>query len=134
MKKKWWIIAAATIAGCIGLALIIPALRPPRPGVTKGNFDRIEIGMTRAEVEEILGPPTEDFPRGVLALGLGIDGPIWENDRGDEAQIRFDENNRVKARDWDEWPDDRGVFEKLMDQLPWRDRPVMHRPRTYIVT
>jgi len=129
MRKKWWIIAAATIAGCVGLAFVIPALRPPRPGVTKENFDRIEIGMTRAEVEAILGPPTEDFAGVVAFANNGFDGTIWENDRADEAQIRFDENNSVKTKNWDEWPDDRGVFEKLMDQLPWRERPDRFRPR-----
>jgi hypothetical protein len=61
MKRKWWIIAVATIAGYIGLAFVIPALRPLRPGVTKENFDRIQIGMTRDEVEAILGPPTDFF-------------------------------------------------------------------------
>ena len=128
MKKKWWIIALATIAGCIGLAFLIPALRPWRPGVTKENFDRIEIGMTRAEVEAILGPPTD-----MLSPFAGDDEPIWESDRADEAQIRFDENNRVKSKDWDEWPDSRGVFEKLMDQLPWRERPVIRRSRLLIL-
>jgi hypothetical protein len=116
MKKKWWIIAAATIAGCIGLALVIPALRPPRPGVTKENFDRIEIGMTRADVEAILGEPN-------------IWPPVWESDLGDEAQIEFDHQFRVKEKHWDEWPDDRTVYEKLLDQLPWRERPVLRRPR-----
>jgi hypothetical protein len=29
----------------------------------------------------------------------------------------------------EEWPDDRPVFEKLMDGLPWRERPVRHRTR-----
>jgi hypothetical protein len=125
MKKKWWIIATATIAGCIGLAFVIPALRPWRPGVTKENFDRIEIGMTRAEVEAILGPRAIAFPGAMV---------FFEDERADEAHIRFDDNlDRVKRKDWDEWPDDRGVFEKLMDQLPWRERPIVRRPRQTIL-
>jgi hypothetical protein len=119
MKKKWWIIAIATLAGCIGLAFVIPALRPSRASLTKENFDRIEIGMSRAEVEAILGPPA--------AAWLGA--PIWESDLADEAIIRFDKENRVKAKHWDEWPDDRTLLEKVMDQLPWRERPVRQRPR-----
>ncbi len=119
MKKKWWIIATATIAGCIGLAFVIPALRPWRPGVTKENFDRIEIGMTRVEVDAILGPTDASW----------LGSPIWENNFGDEAYIRFSKDDCVKAKAWDEWPDDRSVFEKLMDQLPWREKTFPHRPR-----
>ena len=78
------------------------------------NFDRIEIGMTRAEVEAILGPPTDELPRGKFFLPPGsiiIDGdPIWESDGADLAQVRFDDCNRVKTKDWDEWPDDRGAL------------------------
>jgi outer membrane protein assembly factor BamE (lipoprotein component of BamABCDE complex) len=61
MKKKWWIIAAATIAGCIGLAFVIPALRPSKPGVTKENFERIQLGMTKTEVEGIFGGPANSL-------------------------------------------------------------------------
>jgi len=125
MKKKWWIIALATIAGCIGLAFLIPALRPWRPGVTKENFDRIEIGMTYDEVEAILGPRAIAFP--------GLDMVWFDDHAADEAYIRFDENNCVKRKDWDEWPDDRGVLEKLVDQLPWRERPIVRRPQQTIL-
>jgi len=95
MKRKWWIIATATIAGCIGLAFVVPALRPWRPGVTEENFDRIKIGMAYDEVVAILGSPTDVFPRFGPLLLLGPPQSaeriwIWENDRADEAQIHFD--------------------------------------------
>jgi hypothetical protein len=35
------------------------ALLPPHPGVTKANYDRIQKGMTKAEVEEIFGEKGE---------------------------------------------------------------------------
>lgn len=34
--------------------------------VTRENFDRIEAGMTRAEVEKILGPPHSSY-QGILS-------------------------------------------------------------------
>ena len=43
-----------------GLAVVVAAvilLRLPRDPITWKNFDRILKGMTRAEVEAILGPP-----------------------------------------------------------------------------
>jgi hypothetical protein len=150
MKKKRLLLIAGAIAAVVGLTLGVLALLPPKPGITKENFDRIEIGMTYDEVVAILGPPTGAFPQAGQRLAIKVEladtveppgaqfgqrlvafpyDPIWENDCADEAQIWFDENKRVEKKDWDEWPDDRGVFEKLMDQLPWRERPVLRRPR-----
>jgi hypothetical protein len=54
MKRRFLILAAGLVA-FVGLVLGVLAMLPPRIGVTKANFDRIEIGMTRAEVGEILG-------------------------------------------------------------------------------
>src|ERR1700722_81031 len=105
MKKKWWIIAIATIAACIGLAFVIPALRPWRPGVTKENFDRIEIGMTYDEAVAILGPPT-------------YREPYWVKSNIASARIFLDRNDRIVAKFWFERPDDRTVYQKLVDQVP----------------
>jgi hypothetical protein len=117
MKKKWWIIAAATIAGCIGLVLGVLTLLPPRPGVTKENFDRIEVGMARAEVEALFGAPAIGWPQ----FGTGSE---WENEEsGDLAMIGFDENGLVAQTHWDAWPDHRTPFEKFLDRLPWRAKP-----------
>ena len=46
---------AAGLVAFVGLVLGVLAMLPPRIGVTKANFDRIEIGMTRTEVGKILG-------------------------------------------------------------------------------
>jgi hypothetical protein len=130
MKRKRLLLAVGGIAALVGVTLGVLALLPARPGVTRENFDRIEIGMTRAEVEAILGPPTDFFTGWPFPEP---NEPIWENDRADEGQIQFDEDSRVKAKDWHEMPDDRGVFERLMDLLPWRERPVRPRPRFTVV-
>jgi len=50
------------MAACTCLALGAIALMPPQPGVTKSNFGRIQNGMTRAEVEMILGCPGGPAP------------------------------------------------------------------------
>jgi hypothetical protein len=52
-KKRRALIAILTLT--IAVILGVLAMLPPRPGVTKANFDRIEKGMTLAEVEEIFG-------------------------------------------------------------------------------
>ncbi|HET6424759.1 MAG TPA: outer membrane protein assembly factor BamE [Planctomycetaceae bacterium] len=54
------------LSRCIIVAalLLIGGCQPER--VTKANFDRIEVGMTRAEVEAILGKPTGSY-QGILS-------------------------------------------------------------------
>jgi hypothetical protein len=134
MKKKWWIIATALIAGCIGLVLGVLALLPPRPGVTKENFDRIEEGMSRAKVEEVFGGPPKKFhapiDKAVSYLMRDVEwqsAEEWESESGDAAFILFDENGRVERSLWDGWPDDRTVLEKLLDRMPWREKPARFR-------
>ena len=52
--KKRWLATSAMLAILIFLAAPVAWLMS-RPSVTKDNFDRIEDGMTKGEVEEILG-------------------------------------------------------------------------------
>ena len=50
--RKRWLLAAGTMAGLVGVVLVVLVMLPPddRPGVTKANFDRIKDGMTKPEV------------------------------------------------------------------------------------
>jgi outer membrane protein assembly factor BamE (lipoprotein component of BamABCDE complex) len=118
MKMKWLLIAAAAIAGSVVLAVASILLLRSRSGVTEENFDRIEVGMSSEEVEAILGPPSK------RRNGWSS----WENDRADEGYVAFDNTNRVTEKAWDAWPDDRTPLEKVMDQLPWRERKKVTRP------
>ena len=56
-KRSLLLIASLplTIAVTLGVLAMLPAIFPPKPGVTKANFDRIEKGMTMTEVEAIFG-------------------------------------------------------------------------------
>ena len=56
-RRRRILLSAAVLAASVCIALGVLSLLPPRPGVTKANFDRIEVGMTLAEVEAILGEP-----------------------------------------------------------------------------
>jgi SmpA / OmlA family len=71
MKKKWLLVGIAALVVGGGVAVAIPALQPPGPGVTKANFDRIQDGMTRDEVEGILGEPVSS------SIGRIPPGPNW---------------------------------------------------------
>ena len=49
------LLASLLVAGIVLLLL-------PRERVTRANFDKIEIGMSVADVERLLGPPDFEYP------------------------------------------------------------------------
>ena len=81
----------AATALCVGIALGVLAVLPSGPGVTKANFDRIEEGMTRAEVDELFG--------GKVLLERLDQGWTWIADDGSEVWIGFrGDRDRVFAK------------------------------------
>src|SRR5262245_24466074 len=49
MRKRWLAWAFALLLVLVFLAIAIPVLLPPTPGVNYANLSRIERGMTRAQ-------------------------------------------------------------------------------------
>jgi hypothetical protein len=99
MRKKKRLILIALPLAVVAVTLGVLVMLPPRPGVTKTNCDRIQVGMTRAEVEEIFGGPSDPdhFYLGVVrSMELTQTREIWENN-GFIADIVFDKNMHVKA-------------------------------------
>jgi hypothetical protein len=99
---------------CLAIIVLIACgvqfLIPARPGrISKANFDRIEIGMTEAEVEEILGTggyrsshPDRKFP-GTIYIGVPGGGgycreKYWDGGQG-SIQLRFD-GDKVWSKHW----------------------------------
>ena len=93
MTKKRWIVLAGMLAACVCLTLAVLALLPPPPGVTWPNIERINDGMTRAEVETILGGPGESLMQNSIM--------IWFNPQTKtNVIVYFDDANRVIGKDW----------------------------------
>jgi SmpA / OmlA family len=71
-----------------------------RSKITKDNFDRIRLGMTQEEVQQILGPPTESS---------GLEIPVFSGTtskwiKGDTLiQIQFF-NGKVVAKEFNKPP------------------------------
>jgi hypothetical protein len=55
MRRRTLLVALAGLA--VMVAAGVGALWPRPSRVTGENFDRIEKGMSRAEIEAVLGPP-----------------------------------------------------------------------------
>jgi hypothetical protein len=62
MIRSYKVLAAGTLA-CLTLGVVGWVLYSVRPGITEANCNRIRLGMTHDEVEQILGgPPNLDTP------------------------------------------------------------------------
>jgi hypothetical protein len=85
-KKRILLVASLPLA--IALTFGVLTILPPRPGVTKANFDRIEVGMTKAQVEGIFGAEGE-VTRDDKALIAEILGKEFERD-GKSLKVRGD--------------------------------------------
>ena len=101
-KKRLLLLAFLPLVIVVTLGVL--AILPPSPGVTKANFDRIEKGMTKAEVEEIFGGKGELFHEDDKAL------MYWDADDGSLALIRF-VDNCVPDKTW--YDSDETILGKL---------------------
>jgi hypothetical protein len=93
-KKRLALIAVLPLTVAVTLGVL--AMLPPGPGVTKANFDRIEKGMTLAEVEQIFGEKGE---------------PSLLNTVKDKKLVFlqvFGEKGEAPAGTWMEWDADDG--------------------------
>src|SRR5262249_16416985 len=107
---------------------------------TYANYSRIENGMTREQVEALLGPPNSaaDLYVGLRTerlLPADVEDPnpnwlFWRTEDGARVEVLFDENARADTAMWNAWPDERNSLEKLRDRLPWIARnPPPNLPR-----
>jgi hypothetical protein len=81
----------------VGIAALLLWPEPPEPDrVTQENFDRISDGMSRAEVEAILGPPGDSTsePPSQLYPSLKSLGLDWDADTA-WVSIGFDDSGGV---------------------------------------
>jgi hypothetical protein len=93
MTRKPLVLLGGVMAACVGIGLGVLAMLPPKPGVTKANFDRIEEGMTRVDVDELFG--------GKVPLERVDQGWLWDADDGSEVWIGFrGDRDRVFAKIW----------------------------------
>jgi hypothetical protein len=109
MTKKRLVLIAVfplAVALTLGVLAMLPAMLPPIPGVTKANFDRIEVGMTKTEVQAILGSDSQPAPfmfggtSTMVAALSTCNAEAWCRDDGAWARIIFDNADVVISKDW----------------------------------
>ncbi len=109
MRKRWRWVAAALAGLAVVLAVGVVALWPESDRITLWNYQRLQGGMTRAEVEEILGPPgdfrteTKSPVYGPKWLKEPRTAEMWLTDDS-VILVWFDASQRVKEK----WGHSRG--------------------------
>ncbi len=115
MRRRWLLLDALVLALVLGL---LAARDGDSPGPTWANFERVRVGMTRAEVERLLGAPSwriaplpshdvSNTTPQVVEITASDDyfrdwGGLFSS--GHEFMVRFDDRGRVEATDAKEEP------------------------------
>jgi hypothetical protein len=94
MTRKRLLVTAMLLVAII-VTLGVSVMLPTYPGVTKANFDRIEIGMHERDVEALFG---ELGFRGHRNRG----DPFW-NGIGYSVKVAVNNDSRVIDKEWREW-------------------------------
>ena len=129
MRRRKLLVVLAGLAVAVAAGVVV--LWPSQPSrITQENCDRIKKGMSRAEVETILGPPG-DYRTGplqdVLVWHPILDGTTWHDQCtnssawvGDTGWVRVQFNNgdgTVFASDFFE---SKRIAQHPLDNLLWR--------------
>jgi len=117
MKKKLLRLLAATIAVCVIILTIFILIPPSR--ITEANYERIEKGMTLAEVESMLGEMT--YPVKIFGNCLHC---CWHSGNGEMIRAVFKDRALVSVVYQRSSERPKGSVEKswnrMFPQFPWR--------------
>jgi hypothetical protein len=114
MRRQKLLVALAGLAVVVAVGAIVLW---PRPGVTRRNYNRIMDGMSRAEVEDILGDPSGASYTRPVSTGNGrkeVPWPetvTWRSDSETEGiqswasdvalvRVHFDASGRATGKDF----------------------------------
>jgi hypothetical protein len=94
-KKRRSLLLVGIIVAFVAVSLVVLATMATGPGVTKANFDRVEIGMTLSEVEQILGGPGVPF-QGFVNQPSTL---VWSHEDGAMAFVEA-KDQTVASKTW----------------------------------
>jgi hypothetical protein len=114
MRMNRWLWLGAGVLAAALVAVVVLALWPPTPGVTKANFDRIEAGMTRDEVRRLIGcARTQDD-------WIPFDNiDVWmDEETGWRIRVGYDAERRVQSASWRPREiEERTIWHKIQQRL-----------------
>jgi hypothetical protein len=86
MQKLAVLLVATAVT--VAVSALLLWLRTPPPGVSQENFDRIQIGMSHAEVTALLGHSAKDPPN----------GPFTRDSKDGHIRVDFNPSGEVTAK------------------------------------
>jgi outer membrane protein assembly factor BamE (lipoprotein component of BamABCDE complex) len=100
-------------------AVVFYSTSPRRPTASQADCDRVQVGMTRAQVEHVLGGPPGDYrTRDSFTRNVGLYYVFWDEWKGDGGMIlvEFDGNGRVCDKEhFDHFvPRQRSLIDRIM--------------------
>ena len=123
-RKSVWAVVALALAGPFLACLLLKA--PWASRITRANLEKVHEGMTKQEVDAILGKP--DGPGRAVRLDDLLDNKPWEfilyryqepegfydNDDQGSILVCFDPEGKVESRQWCRGPDLRLGIERSL--------------------
>jgi hypothetical protein len=117
-KLKWTAVVLAVVLLGFGAALFLW----PRDRVTAESVDKIRVGMTEKEVEDMLGGPgiKAPFTSKRIKVGPGVPPTIhfWLGRNG-FIEIEFDNDGQVIGKSFHNVKDSPNFIDRLRDWLGW---------------
>ena len=111
MRRRKLLVALAGLAVVVAAGAVV--LWPPEDRLTEQNFDQISVGMSRAEVEAILGPPRDNSTGPLQYAGRSLQ--MFGGSRGTHRTGSYVPLAHV------------GVRGDLTERVEWRnDRQLLH--------
>jgi len=124
--RKHWLLGLLTLALVFGASAMLLSLPQRESAIARKNFDRIQEGMTEAEVEAILGGPPgkyTDRPDPVLYHGIMFHRWWIGEDAVITIEVDVDESDlaapaRVSRKFFSPYPPE-SILERCSQLLPW---------------
>jgi hypothetical protein len=124
MRRRTLLVVLAGLAVVVAAGVVMLWPRPIKPGLTQDNFDRIRVGMTRPEVEAILGPWFAHSARGDWKWNLDAGTYYWLSDDWNDASVYIDDHGRVTEKSSNDFlVEPHGPLNNLL----WRLKRQWHR-------
>jgi hypothetical protein len=129
MRRPLFISALLLAILLLGFGIALVALRArAHPLVNRANYERIAVGMSRAEVERILGKPNVELPSLATVDVVADEDTFFRRPRptmsdywaggSHHISVHFDIDDRVAAKYYGR-DDDAPVWDRLLDALGW---------------
>jgi outer membrane protein assembly factor BamE (lipoprotein component of BamABCDE complex) len=87
-----------TLVAVLLAGLVLSTVSGCGSKVNQSNFDKVKTGMTRAEVEDILGKPTEESGGAAAIPGISVSGKIATWKDGDKVITVTFANEKVVTK------------------------------------